>query len=136
VTAASATVQALQAEGITRVALATPYPAHLNELLPALFGAAGITVVSLKSVAVPGSLEVCRLPPWTAYQLAREADTREAQAVCILATDIRTIDVLAALERDLGKPAVSTNQALMWRALSLGGMTEPLVGFGRLLARA
>jgi maleate cis-trans isomerase len=38
------------------------------------------------------------------------------------------------LERDLGKPAISAASAMMWRALALAGVREPIAGYGRLLA--
>lgn len=134
-TAATATIEALQSFGVSRVALATPYPDTVNELLPALFNAAGIEIVALDSVVVKDSLEVCRLAPSVAYRLAKQADTAEADAVCILATDIRSIDVLETLEQDLGKPAISTNQALLWRCLRACGIGDPVAGYGSLLAR-
>ncbi len=59
--------------------------------------------------------------------------SERAEAVCVLATDIRSIDVLEMLERDLGKPAISTNQALMWRSLALAGVNAAIPGFGSLL---
>ena len=132
-TAASATLAALHALKVSRVALATPYPDHFNARLAPLFSGAGIEIVSLRSVKVADSLEVCRLPPSTTYRLAREADVNRAEAICVLATDIRSIDVLEALERDLGKPAISTNQALMWRSLALAGVNVEIDGFGSLL---
>ena len=133
VTAANVTLMALQALGVSRVALATPYPDTINELLPSLFSSAGIEIVSLRNVIVEDSLEVCRLPPSTAYNLAKQANVEAAEAVCILATDIRTIDILDMLETDLGKPAISTNQALMWRCMGACGINDPIDGFGSLL---
>lgn len=135
ITAANATIAALQAVGANRIALATPYPDSVNDLLPPLFDAAGMEIVSLESVAVKDSLEVCRLEPSVAYRLARKADREVADAVCILATDIRTIDVLDTLEQDLGKPAISTNQALLWAALKACGIGDPVTGFGSLLSQ-
>jgi maleate isomerase len=38
------------------------------------------------------------------------------------------------MERDLGKPAVSAAAAMMWNALRLAGVSDPVPGFGRLLA--
>jgi len=38
--------------------------------------------------------------------------------------------------RELGKPVISSNQACLWRALRLAGVSEPVAGFGRLLREA
>jgi maleate cis-trans isomerase len=71
-----------------------------------------------------------------AAELARRADTPEAQAVLISGTGLPTVGVLERLERELGKPVVSSNQACLWRALRLAGVGEPVTGFGRLLREA
>lgn len=134
-TAAGATVEALQALRVRRVALATPYPDRINRLLPALFDEAGLEIVALRNITVQNSLEVCRLPPSSAYHLALEADDPAAQAVCIVATDFRTIDVLQDLERDLAKPVISTNQALLWKALLLAKVPTQINGYGSLLVK-
>jgi len=41
--------------------------------------------------------------------------------------------VLERLERDLGKPVVSSIQACLWQALRVAGRPQPIAGFGRLL---
>jgi maleate cis-trans isomerase len=48
-------------------------------------------------------------------------------------TGLPTAAVLETLERDLGVPVISSNQACLWRALRLAGVREPVPGFGRLL---
>jgi len=134
IAASQATFDALRFLGVTRVALATPYPDRINDLLPPAFAEAGIEVVSLRNLEVENSLAVCRLEPSAAYAIARQADVGEAQAVCLLATDFRTIDILDPLERDLGKAVVSTNQALMWQAMATIGIGCRTAGYGSLLS--
>jgi maleate isomerase len=46
------------------------------------------------------------------------------------------VGMLERLERELGKPVISSNQACLWRALRLAGVGEPMAGFGRLLREA
>jgi maleate cis-trans isomerase len=43
-----------------------------------------------------------------------------------------TFGILERLERDLGKPVLSTNQVSLWHVLGMLG-SGPLPGFGRLL---
>jgi len=43
------------------------------------------------------------------------------------------VAVLETLERLLGKPVISSNQACLWRALRLAGVPDAVPGFGRLL---
>lgn len=134
-TAVTATMNGLTAVGATQVAVASPYPQEIHRLLPLFFEQYGYKVVQSKSLEVADALEVCRVPSSAAYRLARAVDTAEAQAVCIVATDFQTVDIIAALERDLGKPVVTTNQALLWRSLGLAGVGPAVMGYGQLFDR-
>lgn len=75
------------------------------------------------------------VPPEAFYRLARETDRPEAQAIFISCTDLRAIDVLGVIEKDLGKPAIASNPATLWAMLRLAGVREPVQGFGTLLTR-
>jgi maleate cis-trans isomerase len=68
-----------------------------------------------------------------AYQLARQADTPDADLVLLSGTGLPTLDVLEPLERDLAKPVISSVQAAFWQALRLAGVRQAIPGFGRLL---
>jgi maleate cis-trans isomerase len=45
-----------------------------------------------------------------------------------------TLDILEKLEKDCGKPALSSASAMMWLALRSAGVTTPVLGYGRLLS--
>ena len=45
------------------------------------------------------------------------ADVSGADAVLLSGTGLPTVGMLETLEQDLGKPVISSNQALLWRAL-------------------
>jgi maleate cis-trans isomerase len=42
--------------------------------------------------------------------------------------------VLERLEQELGKPVISSTQAMLWHALRVAGVPDAVHGFGRLLA--
>ena len=135
-TAATATIEGLKAVNGRKVALATPYPTKINALVQPFFEAYGLEVVAIANLPVDDHLEICAIPPSRAYRLARQADCAEADAICILATDFQTVPIIADLEKDLGKPVVTTNQALMWRSLGLAGAGAEVTGFGGLFAQS
>ena len=68
-----------------------------------------------------------------AYGLARKVDVPQAQAVFLSGVGMPTLATLEKMERDLGKPVVSAAAAMMWNALRLAGVADPISGFGRLL---
>lgn len=67
------------------------------------------------------------------YRQIRAACPPRADGVLIAGTGFRCVGILEALERDLGRPAVSANQAGLWRCLRLSGVREAVEGYGSLL---
>jgi maleate isomerase len=134
VTAALATVEGLKALGARRIAVAHPYPDEIGRLLPAYFRAHGLEIASVRALDTSDGTNVCDRRPEETYALGRAAWSAGSDALCIVATDLRSLDVIAALERDLGAPVVTTNQALIWAALRRVGLPAAIAGRGLLLA--
>jgi maleate cis-trans isomerase len=132
--AAHAVRVALHHLGVTRLALGTPYPESISRQGRAYWEAAGFQIVGYHRLA--GVTDIYSETEERAAELARQADTPDAQAVLISGTGLPTVGALERLERELGKPVVSSNQACLWRALRLAGVSEPVTGFGRLLREA
>jgi maleate isomerase/arylmalonate decarboxylase len=55
------------------------------------------------------------------------------EALAILCTDLPALPLIDRLERALGAPVVTSNQATLWAALRTAGLTDRLDGCGRLL---
>ena len=48
----------------------------------------------------------------------RTLDTRGCDAIVLLATDLPTFGAIADLEREFGLPVLTSNQTLLWSALT------------------
>ena len=131
VTAAAAVEAALRHLGVKRLALATPYSEAISRMAKAYWESAGFDIAGFRRLE--GVTNIYEETEARAYGLAREADVPQADAVLLSGTGLPTAGVLATLERELGKPVLSSNQASLWRALRLAGVREPVAGFGRLL---
>jgi len=138
-TAAAALLAALAALGARRIALLTPYPPALNAKECVFFAKNGIEVVAEESVIVDEAQlslrNMCLVPTdllvERAIALGRDA---RIEAVLLSCADMATLEAIPAIEAALGKPAISSVQALFWRALRLAGLTDPIANAGRLLA--
>ncbi len=134
VAAATSLKEALQAVGAKNVALVCHYSPERLPLVKESFKNYGFNVVSAETADVKDQREVNRIPTEKVYELAKKANTPEADAICLLATDLRTFPILQQLEDDLGKPVISNNQALLWKSLQLANIKAGIPGHGSLLS--
>lgn len=130
VTAFGSVVAALAHLKAKSVALATPYAREWT-----LRGKGHLELHGIE-VASWGHLDdvsnIYDETPERAYALACRIDVPSAQAVFLSGVGMPTIDVLARLERDLGKPAISSCSAMVWNALRIAGSRDAVTGYGKI----
>jgi maleate isomerase len=106
---------ALRALGLKKLVLLSPYMSNADII--AYLAAAGIGVV--KDVALkcrtPADFEAVTPQRW--LELARDNDTPEADGIFLSCTNTTQIEAIAAIEAELGKPVVNSNQAVLWGCL-------------------
>ncbi|MEE8246280.1 MAG: aspartate/glutamate racemase family protein [Alphaproteobacteria bacterium] len=134
-TTATAVLRALEALGVTRFAMATPYTDAVNQIERKFFEDNGFEVTRVAGGGLVETPEIQLCEPRVAYDRAREVDDDRAEAVFISCTGFRTIEILERLEADLGKPVISANQATFADCLRILGIGEAAAGFGSLFAR-
>jgi maleate isomerase len=126
---------ALDRLGLRSVALLTPYIDEVTGALADHLTAHGITVTAAGSFGIPSDTDMARVPPDDIYRAALSIDSPAAEAVLISCTALRSWPVIAPLERALGKPVVTSHQALLWHALRLSGCDRAIPGYGTVLVR-
>jgi maleate cis-trans isomerase len=131
VTAFGSVARALQRLEVRRVAFATPYSPVTTLQGKAHLEAHGFEVVNFANLE--GVTNIYDETGERAYRLARMVDREDAEVVFLSGTGVPSLQVLAMLERDLGKPVISSASAMMWQALRLAGIKQPVPGYGRLL---
>jgi maleate isomerase len=132
ITAFGSVIEALARLGIQRVAYATPYNEETTLRGKAHLEAHGLQVVAYG--ILPNVTNIYDETAERAYALARQVDVAEAQAVFLSGVGMPTIAALDMLERDLGKPVLSSASAMMWNALRIARVRDSVKGAGRLLA--
>jgi len=133
VAVSAATAGALQSFGASRIAIGVTYPESMNPILNAYCAHHGLEAVKIVNMRVTDKREICRLPVSSIIELGRRVDCPDADAIALLATDIRALPASAQLEAELGKPVVTSNGALLWAALGAAGIADSISGAGRLL---
>jgi maleate isomerase/arylmalonate decarboxylase len=118
VTAAGALVHALKTLGTARIGFASPYVGVINERAVAFLSQAGIETLACADIGRDlDNYGQGQLTPDQVFELGTRADHREAEAIVLSCTDLRGVEVIDRLEAALGKPVVSSNQAMLFAAL-------------------
>ena len=139
-TTSTAMVEALKALRVRKVALATPYVNEVNLREKRFLEDSGFEVVNVKGLELeaparpdrPTDIEM--QSPAAVLELAKSANTTEADGIFISCAGLRALEVAEYLERDLSKPIASSNMSLIWHTLRRRlHITDPIQGYGRLL---
>lgn len=133
VTPINAALAGLAHFGARRVAVLTPYIDEVNMPLARCLEDHGIDITGFTSFHMADDNDMAKLPPEAIYQAALEADRADAEALFISCTAIRAVDVVERLEGVLGKPVITSIQAMFWQSLEYAGYTKPIAGHGSLL---
>jgi maleate cis-trans isomerase len=128
-TASTALLAALRALGANSIVLAAPWSEAINQTTAAFIEANGFKVLAQGALGLVRNLEIGLLDPQSAYDLARRIDRPDADAVMLACGNWSTLPAIERLERDLGKPVLTTNQVTLWHAFKLLG-AAPLPGLG------
>lgn len=134
VTAAGSLIHAARTLGVSRVGFASPYVAQVNDEAIAFLGGCGIETISRFDYPVAlGNYGQGEIDPGQVFELGIKADSPDAQAIVLSCTDMRSVEIIDRLEQALGKPVISSNQALLFAALELLELDTAIPGFGTLL---
>jgi maleate isomerase len=118
--------------GARRISLLVPYLPRTADLVAGYFENEGFTINRRATFDLGGDPEMNRVSPGVLAKGARAVDDPASEAIFISCTGLRTAGIVAAIENGLGKPVVTSNQALAWDALRLAGVGDSLPGRGRL----
>ena len=129
-----AMIEALRAVGVRRVSVVTPYLDSINQRLTAFLEGHGFEVVSMAGQQIVPNLEIGAQAPETILAFAKEHLDPSADGYFLSCTNWRAMEVAEQLELDSGKPVITSNQATVWAAFRALGLTEPVLGNGRLLS--
>lgn len=121
----TAAIAALRALGVKRPGLVTPYVESIAAPVRDAFAAAGFAVGEALTFGEEVEARVARIDPGS-IKVAARAAAKGADAVFLSCTNLRTLDVIDALEAELGIPVLSSNQVLAWHMAQASG--APLAG--------
>ena len=129
----AAIVAALKTLQAKKIVLLTPYRPEVNAREVSFLEGEGLEVLSQTGLGLDTNTEMARLQPEVFVDLGRAHKDSRANAYLLSCTAVRSAEVIEALERELGRPVVTSNQAITWHCLRTAGIQDRVRGFGTLL---
>jgi maleate isomerase len=129
ITTGGAIKRALSAMDIKTVAVTSPYVKELHQRELEFLEGCGYEVIAHRNLGAKTTEAMASYPTERVYREAREVNSADADAVLASCMNFRTFQMLPELERDLGKPVLSSNQATLWdifRRLEISDYQVPL----------
>jgi len=132
VATAGAVVNAFKALNLSKISVATPYTDEINTLERKFLEQNGFTIVKIEGLGITDNLEIGRQKPETVTRIAENVDTLQSDGIFLSCTNLPTVEVVASLEKKLGKPVISSNTATMWGMLKKIGYKHAVRDYGSL----
>ena len=126
-------IRALQAVGARKIVVGTPYLDEVNTIEKKYLENAGFDVLTIEGLNLRKDSDMIRVTPAFICDFALSLDRPDADAIFISCGALRTLDVIGEIEKAVGKPAICSNQAMIWDVLRLAGVTDAITGYGQLL---
>ncbi len=126
-------IRALRGLGAKRIVVGTPYLDEVNSREKIYLEQAGFEVLDIQGFNLEKDSDMVRVAPGFIRNFALSLDRPDADAIFISCGALRTLDVIGEIEARAGKPAICSNQAMIWDTLRLAGLGDRVDGYGRLL---
>jgi maleate isomerase len=136
VTPPLAAVRGLQALGVRRISILTPYTIETSTPMANYFAAKGFDIASFTCFGLDDDREMARISPRSLISAAREVTAIDADALFISCTALRAAGIALAIEQAIGKPVVSSNLATAWATLRICDDLAPRPEWGSLMTQS
>lgn len=117
-------VAALRALQARRVSVVTPYVGGINDLERTYLQQQGFAIDSLRGLEIERDQDIAHVRPEFLLSYAEQAVHPESDVLFISCGALRSVDIITELEARIGRPVVTSNQAMMWHCLRLAGVDD------------
>lgn len=119
-----------------KIALLTPYTPQVTQALSDNLCASGIVISHTGYFDIEDDFEVGRVDSTSILDaIIALGSHSDCDGVFVSCTSLRVANVILKAEQHLGKPVISSNQALAWHLLRLSGVNKNLTQFGCLFSK-
>jgi maleate isomerase len=121
--------------GVKRIAFLSPYYPVANAEVRRYFTESGFEVVRDLCLECKSWTAIAEVPPdaLRGPLIELNGNGRDVDAIIQVGTNLSMVRLAAAAELWFGKPVIAINTATYWHALRQNGITDKIIGLGRLL---
>ena len=127
-----AVIEVLNSLGVGKLVLITPYDEATGQTETRYLEDAGFEVIHELGLGLTSVDEYIMVPAQRWQQIAISNARDDADGYLLSCTNTNMIAVIEACEKHLGKPVVTSNQAVLWACLKRLRSPHVIVGLGRL----
>jgi maleate isomerase len=117
-------IGALKASGLQRIAHICPFTAEFGADEANFLRASGFDVVASQGLNFTDARLAARMTPEEICDIAVRFDHPEADGLFLACANVRAMEATEELQRRLGKPVVTSNQAVLWDLLQMIGHAD------------
>jgi maleate isomerase len=136
ISALHASAEALKKVGAKKISIVGPYGDKMFLPLISLLEAKGFNVVSAEGEPSmkerTTSVVITNQDPEVILNFVPKAIHSEADTIYLPGSAWRALEIADELEKITGKTVITCNQGLIWLALRMVGVSQPIAGYGRL----
>ena len=132
ITPSTAAIKALKKLNIRKLSIFTPYSKRLNDEVVDYFKKEKFEVISNSYFDIESDTDIGKVDQNYLYDVLSKIDLKDSDALFVSCTALPVLPIIDKLEKQLNKPVLSSNQALIWDTLESIGKNISISGFGKL----
>jgi maleate isomerase len=117
-------VRALRASGLRRIVHVCPFTPEFGADEAAFLRAEGFDLVASRGLNFTDARVAAKLSPREICDIAACLDHSESEGLFLACANVRAMEATEALQQRLGKPVVTSNQAVLWDLLDMIGHAD------------
>jgi len=132
ITTSTAVIKAIKELGLKKLSVATPYIDEVNIKEREFLQGHGFDVLEIRGMGILKAFEIGLVKSDKVYDFAKKTFREGSDGLFLSCTNLKTLEVIEPLEKDLEKPVVSSNQATIWATLGTANLKAPTKSYGEL----
>ena len=128
----TAAIKGMKKLGIKNLSIFTPYTSEINDSVADFFNKENFKINDMNYFDIASDLDIGKVDSNYLFSVLKKIDLSKSDALFVSCTALPVLSLINDLEKELNKPVISSNQALIWDCLELINSNNNIEGFGRL----